>query len=234
MVTTKATHLGAVLDDLIDYHTPVVFWQNGIGINYLTQQRLPDTSIIRALIWAGVNYESPGVVKCNGFSRIALAKLQGDIDPRMLADCLNKAGLRTLIVDNADLAEWEKSLWNIGVNALCAITRERNGTTIDSPHLRELLVHLLREAQHVARAAGCDLDMEESVIQMIRTTAANINSMVRDIEIGRLTEIEYLNGYVIQLGSHLGIETPYNTFAYHLVKHFEDKRCVRSLDQSTN
>jgi 2-dehydropantoate 2-reductase len=45
--------------------------------------------------------------------------------------------------------------------------------------------------------------------------------MLQDIRAARLTEVDYLNGYVMRLGKQLGIETPYNTTIYHLVKHIE-------------
>lgn len=56
---------------------------------------------------------------------------------------------------------------------------------------------------------------------MTRAIAANVNSMLQDIRAGRMTEIDYLNGYVMRLGKQVGIETPYNTTIYHLVKHIE-------------
>lgn len=221
MVTIKATYLETVIDTLNDCNVPVVFWQNGIGVNHLIRERLIGTPLIRALIWAGMNRENPRLVRCNGFTRIALCTVQGNADPLLLAEALTKAGLKTELVDDVDYAEWQKSLWNIGVGGLCTIVGERNGSAVESPHLLRLLVEIIREAQAVARAIGYEFDSEESVIRLTHNTAANINSMLTDVRNGRQTEVEYLNGHVMRLGAQHGIATPYNAFVYLLVKHIE-------------
>ena len=224
LVATKAIHLETVIPSLKKCTSPVVFIQNGLGINHLARTQLPGVPLIRALCWVGVVREAPYTVRCNGFYRLALGSLQGDTNLRSLQASLVSAGLATDIVHDIDCAEWEKAMLNIGINGLCAITGERNGAVIDSSHLHAILVQLIHETQVVARAVGCDLDLEESVIQSARATAANVNSMLQDIRAGRMTEIDYLNGYVMRLGNELGIGTPYNTSIYHLVKHIEARR----------
>lgn len=227
IVTTKSIHLESVIPLLNDCKSPVVFIQNGLGINHLTRKELPGVPLIRALSWLGVVREASYTVRCNGFSHISLGALQGDTDLDVLRASLVKVGLATDIVDNIDCAEWEKGMLNIAINGLCALTGERNGVIINSPHLHEILVQLIRETQTVARAVGCNLDLEESVIRSTQTTATNVNSMLQDIQAGHLTEIDYLNGYVMRLGNKFGISTPYNTTVYHLVKHLE----VRLLNE---
>jgi 2-dehydropantoate 2-reductase len=224
VVTTKAMHLNSVIPLLKNCKSPVVFFQNGLGINQLAKTQLPGVPLIRALSWMGVVRETPYTVRCNGFSHITIGSLQGDTNLRALLASLEQAGLSTEIVDNINTIEWEKAMLNIAVNGLCAITGERNGVVIDSPHLHEVFVQLIRETQTVASATGYNLDLEESIVRLTRTTATNINSMLQDIQAGRLTEIDYLNGYVMHLGNQLGISTPYNTTVYHLVKHIEARR----------
>jgi len=224
IVTTKSIHLDSVIPLLKDFKSPVVFIQNGLGINHLTRTELPGVPLIRGLCWFGVVRDASYTVRCNGFSRIALGSLQGEINLGILQESLVKAGLTTDIVGNIDCAEWEKGMLNISINGLCALTGERNGVIIDSPHLHEILVQLVRETQNVAHAVGCNLDLEKSVISLTQTTARNGNSMLQDIESGRATEIDYLNGYVMHLGNQIGINTPYNTTVYHLVKHLEVRR----------
>jgi 2-dehydropantoate 2-reductase len=226
MVTTKANHLEGVSGLLGSSGAPVIFWQNGLGINQFARTQLQCMQVMRGLIWAGIMREAPYVVRCAGFSRIELGVVQGDVDPQELMTCLNLAGLETVIVGNIDCAEWEKALWNIGVNGLAAIAGEPNGVIINNPHLRTLLVALVREAQQVARCMGCELSGEDSVIRLTQSTATNLNSMLLDVRAGRTTEIEYLNGYVVQMGAKLGIEIPYNAAIYHLIKYIE----ARSLD----
>ena len=221
IVATKSIHLEAIIPLLKDCKSPVVFIQNGLGINHLTRAELPGVPLIRGLCWFGVVRDASYTVRCNGFSRIALGCLQGEIDLGILQKSLVKADLVADLVGDIDCAEWEKAMLNIAINGLCALTGERNGVVINSLHLHEILVQLVRETQTVAYAIGCNLDLEKSIISLAQTTARNVNSMLQDIEAGRATEIDYLNGYVMRLGSQIGINTPYNKTIYHLVKHIE-------------
>lgn len=228
MVATKAIHLDAVIPSLKECSAPLVFWQNGLGVNQLLRTQLPDASLIRAYSWMGLAREAPYTVRCNAFSRIAIGSLQADRqndgdndDAQLVRAILIQSGLATDMVDDVNRTEWEKSLLNIGINGLCAITGERNGVIVESVHLHKLCVQLVREAQTIARAIGYDLNMEKAVLQLARVTGNNVNSMLQDIQAARMTEIDFLNGHVMRLGQQLGIDTPYNMSIYHLVKHIE-------------
>jgi 2-dehydropantoate 2-reductase len=62
---------------------------------------------------------------------------------------------------------------------------------------------------------------------MIRTaemTAQNKNSMLQDIEKGKRTEIDFINGAISNLGKRVGVKTPLNSLLTHLVKGLEANR----------
>ena len=48
-------------------------------------------------------------------------------------------------------------------------------------------------------------------------------STLQDLDAGRHTEIEMFSGALIRMGRELGIPTPYNEFAYHMIKALEEK-----------
>jgi 2-dehydropantoate 2-reductase len=230
MVTTRTTQLEAVLEVVKHCTAPLVFWQNGVGVNQFVRERLSEIPVMRALIWTGVNRLEQRVIQCNGFARVLLGVFQGQADPAPLARTLTESGLKTEIVADVDRAEWEKSLWNIGVGSLCAVTKERNGVVIESPLLRTLLIELVREAQLVAAAMGHpNFDEVDSIIRLTKKTAANVNSMLIDVQRIRETEIEYLNGYVVRMGEQHGIPTPCNRVLYTLVKHLERRNSADGL-----
>jgi ketopantoate reductase len=99
MVTTKAIHLESVIPLLKNCNAPVVFWQNGLGINHLAKTQLPGVPLIRAFSWMGVVGEGAYTVRCNGFSHIALSLLQGGTSPLTFQSSLLNAGLATGIAD---------------------------------------------------------------------------------------------------------------------------------------
>ena len=71
---------------------------------------------------------------------------------------------------------------------------------------------------------GC---LEEEVIRVAELTKNNVSSMLRDIRRGKITEIDYINGYLIKLGYELGVRTPYNLSFFDLIK----LRHIIPLDQ---
>src|SRR5579863_791056 len=81
MIATKAIHLETVIPLLKDSIAPLIFWQNGLGINHLLKSQPDETqsaeqSLIRAFSWMGVVREAPYTVRCNAFSRIAIGLIQ--------------------------------------------------------------------------------------------------------------------------------------------------------------
>ncbi|MGI9286190.1 MAG: ketopantoate reductase family protein, partial [Pseudomonadales bacterium] len=72
---------------------------------------------------------------------------------------------------------------------------------------------LIEELQNVLLASNENemaSQLPLAVEQVIRQTAANFSSTYQDVEHGRQTEIEFINGYVCKLGAELGVDTPRN------------------------
>ena len=118
--------------------------------------------------------------------------------------------------------EWKKAMWNIGVNGLCAITREKNGITLQSLYINQLLKLILVEAEQVATVLGINIDTINDVVSKIQKTSSNTNSMHSDIINKKQTEIEFLNGVIVRIGDLNNVPTPINRAIYLLVKHFEN------------
>lgn len=228
LVTTKAMDLVNVCRGLQQVgSTPIIFFQNGLGVNTLVRDLLPSRHVARGLIWAGITREGHKTVRCNGFSRIALVPLTSGYGGEDIIQELKSTGLATRTVQDEVRAEWEKALWNIGVNALCAVTRaKRNGVVIESPYLLELLRGIIIEAEAIASKVGVQMDSFESIVDLTKATAGNTNSMVVDLMALKATEIEFLNGYIVKLGASLNVATPFNLFAYNLVKFAETQSGV--------
>ena len=88
-----------------------------------------------------------------------------------------------------------------------------------------MLVALLEEAAAVARARGIALPFGDPVAYVegvCRATAANRSSMLQDVERGRPTEIDSLNGVIVTEGKRLGVPTPVNEVVWRLVRGVAD------------
>ena len=110
---------------------------------------------------------------------------------------------------------------NAAINPLTALWRVPNGALLASADRRWLLARLVEEAANVARARGLVLPFEDPVAYtegVCRSTAANRSSMLQDVERGRPTEIDSINGIIIAEGKRLGVHVGVNEVVWRLVR----------------
>lgn len=87
---------------------------------------------------------------------------------RNLLSAMNKAGFETRLADNVEDLIWEKLIINVGINALTAITKLKNGSLPMINGTRKIMVEAVREAVIVAKAKGIDLPYEEPLGRVIK------------------------------------------------------------------
>ena len=76
----------------------------------------------------------------------------------------------------------------------------------------------------MARAGGVSLpdnDFAAMVLQFAERVGAVFSSTAQDLERGKPTEIDALNGFVIRRGAELGVPTPVNQSIVAFVKLLE-------------
>jgi len=153
--------------------------------------------------------------------------LLGELDGRRslrleeLERVFRRAGLRPVPTFNVNGVLWTKLLVNVGINALTALARVKNGQLLEIPELEVLMERAVAEAKAVARAKDIKLTTDDPLAYVkgiARATRGNISSMRQDVENGRPTEIEVINGTVIREGAALGIPTPVNEILSLLVR----------------
>jgi 2-dehydropantoate 2-reductase len=136
-----------------------------------------------------------------------------------LMNSWNKAGLKcsTLSLSEMEHLLWKKLAANCVINPLTALFRCKNGELLMEPAFYELQQQLLREVSLVAKASielGSDALNEEILRQfvqdVIHDTGENRSSMLQDVMLGKKTEIDHLNNYIVRKGRALGIECPTN------------------------
>jgi 2-dehydropantoate 2-reductase len=137
------------------------------------------------------------------------------------ASLLREAGFDARLVSEVEGMLWGKAVVNAAINPLTALWRVPNGELLTSPDRRILLTTLAQEAAAVARARGIALpftDPAAYVEAVCRATAANRSSMLQDVDRGRPTEIDSINGVIVAEGRRWGIPTPVNEVVWRLVR----------------
>jgi 2-dehydropantoate 2-reductase len=196
----------------------VLTLQNGLG-NYETLTRILGTEkVALGVTTVGARMLEPGFVQFTGTGMISIEnhpKL-GGID-----EILENAGFQVNLVSDPTALLWGKLVINAAINPLTAILRVPNGELLERPSARELMAEAALEAARVAEQLGIKLpyvDPVAAVEDVARKTGPNLSSMLQDVLGRRVTEIEAINGAIVQHGEKSGIATPVNRILWQLVR----------------
>jgi len=173
----------------------------------------------------------PGHVECTGVGEVVLGPRDGGAS--VLADDVGRAfemtGAETTVVTDMPRRLWEKLAVNAGINATTALARVGNGALRSGPGNR-IAREAAREVARVARAEGIVLEDEaavDAVEHVANATAANTSSMHRDLREERRTEVDAINGYVVDRAGEHGLAAPVNDTLAGLVRTWERERGLR-------
>lgn len=230
-VTVKATALPLIASALEGFVAPgryVVSWQNGIDTELVLAEHLGRPAVMRGVVNYGCVPVGPAHVRVAFHHRPHFLQ---ELDPESreaavgICHALTSCGLDTLHTDRIMDMVWRKSVMNSCMNAICAVTGKTMIEIIIDPILFNLVDGLIKEGVAVARANEFTLgsDFYPYCVNYIRNAGNHKPSMLQDIEAGRRTEVDYINGKIVEYGAQAGMATPYNTMIRGLVKALEPK-----------
>ncbi len=205
----------------------VLSLQNGVDNAARIAAVLPQP-VYAAVVYVGAYLEGPGRVRHTGRGDLAIgvprslaARGDADGDLRAIAAMFESAGVACPIASDIEAALWTKLTLNCAFNAVSALGNARYGRMAAVPAVRAVMDAAVRETVAVARAEGLGLDADELIAATWKLAAAmaeQYSSTAQDIQRGKPTEIDALNGFVAERGAALGIPTPVNRTLHALVK----------------
>ncbi len=211
----------------------LVILQNGIGNEDIIKKFCKREKIIRIITSNGALLKVPGHVihTGKGYTKIGFPFLEKDsadneaiLKLNILKELLDASGLETTIYDDIVKEIWEKVFVNIGINAFGALTRLKNGELLQDENLKRLMGDAVMEAVKVAELKQIKLskkDYAASAFDVAEKTSDNKNSMLQDVLKGKKTEIDFINGRIVEYARDLNIKVPINTLLTYLVKGVE-------------
>lgn len=236
IVATKAYQVRQALASLMQKTSTgaapraVLLLQNGWGSANEVRDVLPATvAIFSSIMMIGIERRAPTHVNVNVMaSPVRVGTLFASDAHEMKAAIVRGQGgfLPILYEDNIESAILNKFLFNTCLNALGALTKMTYGELVTNVHTRHLIVQIADETVKIAQAerqialAANGTDYVEKFLTpfVIPKAAAHRSSMLQDVEAGRRTEIDYLNGAVVRMGASHGIETPFNDAISSLIR----------------
>lgn len=204
--------------------------QNGAGNEELIAQHV--AQVIRGTTFPAGHVIEPGHVGWDTKGDTHIGPFEPSPAPmekvRDLADACTRAGMPTHALEDARGAQWRKLIFNAASNAIGALTGLTHGRIAEHPATCELAWAVMAEGRRVADAQEIVLDMdpEELFDFAARKEVAYDHkpSMLQDVEAGRETEIDFLNGAIAAFGERHGVDAPLNRALTALVKGIEWRR----------
>lgn len=199
----------------LEHSRIVASLQNGVGNLEALGERMDARRIVAAVTAQGSTQIGVGHVRHagEGITRVAPFRSEGIARAQRVQALFLAAGFQTETVANVDTLLWSKLVVNAAVNPVTALWELTNGGVLEQPDARDTAYAAAREAERVVRAAGIDLLFDnacEEVDRVCTVTRDNVSSMLQDIRRGRRTEIDAINGAVVERAGTLGIDTPVN------------------------
>jgi len=215
--------MGAAMKPYLADDAQVLTLQNGVD-NAERLGRVIAQPVAAAVVYVAVEMAGPGFVKHHGRGELVIEPMGDDRD-HDIASMLMAAGIPATISPNVQGALWAKLIVNCAYNALSAITRLPYGRLVESAQMRAVIHDAVAECRAVAHAAGIALpeDIGRAVQRIADTMPEQYSSTAQDLMRGKRTEIDYLNGLIVQRGEAAGIATPTNRLLYALVRALEKK-----------
>lgn len=230
LVCTKAYDsvkaVKSILPRITD-ETLVFVLQNGMGFQQRIEALLPRNAVFCLSSTDGAYLKEPFQVVHAGIGQTVVGSLSLDDEcAQQLLDPILQTGLTMEHVPNIHQRLWQKVAINAVINPLTALYLCRNGEVLEQDGAPHMMTLLCEETAEVMTASGIPTQaktLTRLCTQVMEQTAENFSSMNRDIQRGKKTEIDAINGYIIEMGQRLSIPTSTHQHLFTAVKNLEEK-----------
>ena len=222
LVTVKAYDTRSAVRALASYWNKSIFvsLQNGLG----NEEAIAENAIrvLGAVINQGATFIGPGEVFHAGSAEIDFGPFAGTTneDAETVAAAFREVGFPAEAKRDIREKIWAKVILNAAVNPLTALLRKRTGELVENKALEPVLELIVKESVAIAAASGVKLDetkILDKIVAVAKATSDNKSSMLQDLEKGRRTEIDAINGELIARAHEHGITCPVNELFANMI-----------------
>ncbi len=231
LVFTKTFHTAAALEGIaaaIGDDTHLLSLQNGLGNDRRLAGFVADERVMVGASMLPSDMVGPGRIRSHGegYSKLSPAFGSDTAMATRIAAMLSEGGLETVLDPQIHEAIWSKAIFNAAMNPLCALTRRTPGFLGANREARDTIEAVVREGVATARAAGVDIDATP-ILNLTQTSmtdhADHEASMLQDMKAGRRTEIDAINGAIVEAAQEQSLSAPVTQTLWHLVRLEEAK-----------
>jgi 2-dehydropantoate 2-reductase len=193
---------------------------------------------IAAVVYVASSMPAPGRIKHDGRGDLIVGDLPGRSGPlreaavARVSTWFEAAGVPCRVSPNIAADLWTKLILNAALNAISAVVHAPYGDVVAIAESRETVRQLVNECVAVARTGGVSLpevDFVEMVLRFAEKVGQVFSSTAQDLDRGKRTEVDALNGFVVRRGAELGVPAPVNQALLALVKLREAQQSHRPM-----
>jgi 2-dehydropantoate 2-reductase len=219
LIATKAADVDGVAAEIAPLLQPdsvVMAFQNGLGAGERVARRIPEEHIVIGIAEGfGSSIPEPGHVHHEGMRLIRIGEMKGGLSDRVqrIAQSWHEAGFTVRAFDDVTLMIWEKFLCNVTLSAPCAVFDVTVGELMAHPEAWKVALACTTEAHRLGVAMGVQFPFEDPLHYVAEFAATIPNaspSMRLDQLARRRSELDVINGQVVDLSRACGLEAPYN------------------------
>jgi 2-dehydropantoate 2-reductase len=209
---------------VIGEKTWILSTQNGIGNVDRIRRVAATRRILTGITFHSIQHTGPNRLRYRtGIKPIQMAPLDGEIteEVRAIGEMFNAAGLKAEVVQNVDTVIWQKLVHNAVVNPVSALTGMSCSELLEDDDMQAMMRALCLEITEVMQARGTPLEDPEDpyrpIVRSQKALAKNRPSMWQDLVRGFRTEIDAMNGGIVDEAERLGMKAPLNWMIVQLV-----------------
>jgi len=209
-----------------DERTKVLTLQNGLS-NLDLLRTWKGRNAYGGTTTAGARLLAPGRVRVSGLGKTVIGADHERDFAAEVARTFTACGMPAEVVDDIRREIWLKAVVSACINPLTAILRVSNGSLRESRAIARLVSEICGECARVAKAESIRLSpsvLEKRVWTVAENTSKNRSSMLQDVEAGRMTEVEQINGAFIAAAARHGLSAPVNKALAAMVSVLGGKR----------
>jgi 2-dehydropantoate 2-reductase len=212
---------------LLGPETQVLSLQNGWGNGPKIGKIVDSGRVLMGVTYHSATVRGPGQIHHAGQGKTWIGEMEPR-DPtrvRRIAEACEQAGIETAVVDDIRTTVWAKLALNACTLPTSALLQFYAGELLQHRGTMELMEALLKEVIAVAHAQNIAMNYDErwkAITGLLERAQTARSSMLQDMQAKRRTEIDVINGAIVQGGKLFNIPTPYNNAMVWMVKAIEE------------
>jgi 2-dehydropantoate 2-reductase len=228
IVATKAIHTRSAIAQvarIFDEKSAVCSVQNGVGNEEIIAEHVK--YVIRGTTFPAGHPVAPGHIGYDIKGDTWIGPFEPTRTPmekvEELAGLMTRSGMNTIALKDARGAQWTKLIFNASTNPVGALTLLHHGAATRFAPTAQLFNDLISEGEAVAKKLGIELhgNPRQLVQKGANAPGKHRASMLQDVLAKRQTEVDFMNGAIVQWGEKVGVPTPLNKALWQLIKGLE-------------